>query len=196
MRDQIYYWKCDSPSSTDAKKRSYFKEKYDQAGLAEAVLAACRRLFGDAVLGADPLRVDGNHTAFRIRLPDRACFFRADDGSGDDDYMRAESALMARAAAQGLPVPKVLHTDVSRAFSPFRFQIMELCPDPPLDRHHKAGTLDQPGIARQLGRCLRQLHAISLEGFGFIDTDRLARDGTLRGLDTSYADYFFKRFEG
>ncbi|MCA1810133.1 MAG: aminoglycoside phosphotransferase family protein, partial [Lentisphaerae bacterium] len=55
--------------------------------------------------------------------------------------------------------------------------------------------LNVPVVARQLGELLRRLHAVELDGFGFIDTDRLRRDGVLTGLDRSYADYFDKRLE-
>ncbi len=195
MRDNIYYWKCDNPLETAAKTETYFKEKYDRAGLAETVERACRQVFGAALHDVTPLRVDGNHIAFIIRHDGGQSFFRADDGTGDDDYMLAESALMRLAAAGGVPVPRVLHTDVSRAHCPFRFQIMACCPDPALNVHHKAGILDLVGIAQQLGRHLFRLHAIPLDGFGFVDTDQLCRTGRLRGLDCAYRDYFLKRFD-
>jgi aminoglycoside phosphotransferase (APT) family kinase protein len=50
-------------------------------------------------------------------------------------------------------------------------------------------------VALQLGQYLRRLHSVPLAGFGFMDTDRLARTGELHGLDISYPDYFHKRFD-
>ena len=195
MRENIYYWKCDSPNSTDAKKRSYFKEKYDREGLDETVHEACSRFFGGAVRSVEPLRVDGNHTAFIVGHEDRQYFFRADDGTTYDDYMLTESALMQLAADAGVPVPKVYHTDVSQTHCPFRFQIMDYCPEPCLNLYHKEGTLDTAGVAGQLGRYLRRLHTIQLEGFGFINTERLSRNGHLQGLSVSYLDYFYTRLD-
>ncbi len=195
MRNNIYYWKCDNPLSHAARTASYFKEKYDRAGLKETVEDVCHQVFGTAFQEVEPLRVDGNHIAFIVRHGGGTSFFRADDGSGDDDYMLAESAFMRLAAEGGVPVPQVLHTDVSRERCPFRFQIMAHCPDPALNTHHQAGNLDLDGVARQLGRYLRRLHAIPLDGFGFMDTVHLSRIGRLRGLDRVYRDYFFRRLD-
>jgi aminoglycoside phosphotransferase (APT) family kinase protein len=195
MRDNIYYWKCDSPHSLETKRRTFFKDKYDREGLEETVREACERAFGGAVQDVKPLRVDGNHLAFTVCHADQEYFFRADDGGGDDDYMLAESALMGLAADAGVPVPRVVHTDVDRIRCPFRFQIMECCPDPCLNAHHKAGTLNSHAVATQLGLYLRRLHTIRLDGFGFVDTRLLRRTGRIRGLDASYRDYFHKRFD-
>jgi aminoglycoside phosphotransferase (APT) family kinase protein len=175
------------------KRQTYFKEKYDRPGLEDLVRPACRDALGDAPGEVVPLRTDGNHFAFRVAYPDRECLFRADDGTGDDDYLLAESRLMALAAGQGVPVPAVYHTDVTRARCPLRFQITAWCPDPCLHAHHKAGRLDIRAVSRQLGQSLRRLHAVRLDGFGFINTARLAASGDVRRLDARYADYFGKR---
>ena len=193
MRNNIYYWKCDSPHTAQEKCNSFFKDKYDRADLADAVRTACRVAFGGDPVEATPLRVDGNHIAFRVAHGGQKYFFRADDGEGDDDYMLAESALMRLAADNGVPVPRVFHTDVSRAISPFRFQIMECRHEPCLDVHHKNGSLNLAAVGTQLGACLRRIHSVRLDGFGFMDTELLSRTGKLRGLDPGYADYFHKR---
>ena len=46
MRNDIYYWKCDSPHTAQEKRKSFFKDKYDRADLTEAVMTACRSAFG------------------------------------------------------------------------------------------------------------------------------------------------------
>lgn len=195
MRTDIYYWKCDCPGSLSQKQASYFKEKYDRTDLADTVRRACRACLGSEPDDLEPLRADGNHIAFTFTRSGRKYFFRADDGAGDDDYMLAESALMRLAAQGGVPVPEVFHTDVSRSASPFRFQLMECRPEPCLDTYHKQGVLDLAAVGTQLGACLRSLHAIRIDGFGFIDTQLLARTGELRGLDLTYAGYFHKRLD-
>ncbi len=76
MRDNIYYWKCDNPLSDAAKTASYFKEKYDRAGLTETVARACRQVFGAAFQDVAPLRVDGSDTRLEQgrRLYDRKAY--------------------------------------------------------------------------------------------------------------------------
>ena len=193
MRNNIYYWKCDSPHSAQEKRNSFFKDKYDRADLADAVRTASRSAFRGDPVEASPLRVDGNHFAFLVTHGGQKYFFRADDGEGDDDYMLAESTLMQLAAESGVPVPKVFHTDVSCTISPLRFQIMECRHEPCLDVHHKSGSLNLTAVGMQLGTYLRRVHSVRLDGFGFIDTELLSRTGILRGLDPGYADYFHKR---
>ncbi len=195
MRHDIYYWKCDSPHSLDERQQSFFKEKYDQPYLADAVRKACADAFGHGPDELAPLRVDGNHVNFSFEVDGRSYLFRGDDGTGDDDYMLAESRLMALASTAGVPVPRVHHTDVSQKACPLRFQIMELCPHPNLNAHDRQGILDRPAIARQLGGILRRLHALPVDGFGFVDTDLLRDTGLLRGLHARYADYFNTRLD-
>lgn len=192
MRSRIYYWKCDNPLSLEAKRGSYFADKYDRAGLDEQVRQACTGAFGQAPAALAPLRGDGNHFAYRVNHAGQDYLFRADDGNGDDDYMLAESRLMALAAAHGVPVPHVVHTDVSRQRCPLRFQVMEFRPEPNLNTYHQRGELDLTAVPRQLGQHLRRLHGIPLPGFGFMNTAVLAAEGRLQGLDSDYPAYFGK----
>ncbi len=195
MRNDIYYWKCDSPHTAQEKRESFFKEKYDRADLGDVVKNACRGVFGETPQEVVPLRADGNHIAFIITHAGRKYFFRADDGCGDDDYMLAESRLMQLASEHGVPVPRVYHTDVSRTVCQFRFQIMDCCAEPCLNAHHKKQSLDLAAVGKQLGAYLHRLHTVRIDGFGFIDTERLGRTGQVRGLDQSYPDYFNKRLD-
>lgn len=195
MRQNIYYWKCDCPQTLEERRRSYFKEKYDRPGLADAVGAACRDALGETPRAVEPVRADGNHYAFIITCSDGQYFFRADDGLGDDDYMLAESRIMVMAAERGVPAPRVRHTDVSMRKAPFRFQIMEYRADSCLNVFHRDGRLDVEAVSRQLGAYLRLLHTISRDGFGFVDTALLARSGEVRGLDADYASYFYRRLD-
>lgn len=195
MRDNIYYWKCDSPHSLEQKRKSYFKEKYDRPGLASIVQRACHEVLGDPIPSVSPLRADGNHVAFIVTHGERSYFFRSDDGTGDDDYMLAESRLMQMVAAHGIPVPEVYHTDVTRSRCPFRFQLMAHCTAPCLNVYHKEGRLNLDTVPLQLGQLLRKLHAIHLDGFGFVDTTWLNTTGQVRGLDRAYVDYFHKRLD-
>jgi len=195
LREDIYYWKCDNPTSLEEKQASYFRSKYDQPELANLVQAACTQALGSAPDTVTALRVDGNHLAFSVACGGRSLLFRADDGAGDDDYLLAEGALMALARGAGVPVPEVFCTDVSRRYCPWRFHLVAFCGDPSLNHLERDGQLDTAAIATDLGRLLRRLHRVQLDGFGFINTALLAADGTVRGLDRCYADYFGKRLD-
>ena len=195
IRRNIYYWKCDSPQSVAEKKKSYFQDKYSQE-TRDAVFRACADFFAEQPAEIREVGCDGNHFAYLVDYPGKKYFFRADNGACGDEYMLAESALMKLASAAGLPVPKVYLTDCGMAKYGFRFQIMDSIPDQCLNFYHKENRLDVPKIARQLGRLLKKLHAVKLDGLGFIDTDRLQRDGVLIGIYGFNEEYFNKCLDG
>jgi aminoglycoside phosphotransferase (APT) family kinase protein len=196
LRENIYYWKCDNPLSLEGKKNLYFKDKYDRSDLVDRVKEACASALNVSARSIKPLDVDGNHFAFIIEDENgHAYFFRADDGGTDDDYLIAETAFIDLAAQHGVPVPRVFHTDITQKHGPFRFQIMEYLRDPSLSEHHQRGNLDLQAVAGRIGRHMRRLHTISLDGFGFADTDYLRSTGHIRGLDPTYPDYFHKQLD-
>lgn len=196
MRENIYYWKCDSPISVNKKKNLYFKDKYAYDNISDKVAEACARALYISVEKAVPLEVDGNHFAFIIEdVEGNKYFFRADDGTTDDDYLIAETAFITLAAKHGVPVPRVFYTDVTKAYCPFRFQIMEYFKDLPLSELHRRGSLDIQAVAGQIGSCMRHIHDIKLEGFGFVDTAHLRATGRIRGIDSDYPNYFYKQFD-
>ncbi|MFW6286417.1 MAG: phosphotransferase family protein [Candidatus Sumerlaeota bacterium] len=72
---------------------------------------------------------------------------------------------------------------------------MTFVPGDTLSDLARAGRLDNSAVAGELGRLLRRLHGIRLDGFGFIDTDQLRRDGQLIGLHQRYEDFFRCRLD-
>ena len=193
MRTDIYYWKCDNPLSFEEKR--LYNEKYRRADIAGLVAE-----IGALHFPGDPVRVAatgsaGNHYAYLLHLPEATYFFRADDGKLDDDYMEAESVAMALARERGVPVPELVVTDTTLARFPVRYQILECVPHSSLREHDQNGSLDRRAVSEQLGGYLAALHSITGEGFGFLDTELLRRDGTVRGLDRTHPDYFHKRLD-
>ncbi len=193
-REKVFYWKCDCDLSVAGKQQSYFADKYSPATV-ETARAAARDFAGTDQIDFAHLSVDGNHFAYRFVHNGKAYFLRTDDGRGDDDYMLAESAILTRLGAAGLPVPALYETSISMARHPFRYQIMDCLDAPPLIDHYKAGMLDLDAIAVQSGDFLAELHRIQLSGFGFIDTARLAGAKQLRGIDPTWRAYFHKCLE-
>ncbi len=190
MREDIYYWKCDSPISREDKRKLFFKDKYASESfklLAESCVKLWRSEAPASIAGAG---CDGNHFAFEITLKSgEKAFLRGDEGSGDD-YMLAETAAMELAAKQGVPCPKTLFSSIGSNSLGVNFQILELVDRKPLDKFHKDGSLDIEAAASQLGAVLRKLHSAKLDGFGFLDTSLLKVKGPAKGLKRSYADYF------
>ncbi len=192
LRTSIYYWKCDNPQSDTEKRQSYFKEKYERSDLPQMVEAAFVSVFNKTPESIEPLRADGNHIAYIVSLGGTQFFFRADDGEGEDEYLLAESRVMQLATEAGVPVPEVFHTDVSRSICPLRYQIMACCEDPCLNQYDRDGTLEHDAIADQLGKYMRRLHSVRVDGFGFLNTDELKQSGRVVGLDASNGAYFNK----
>lgn len=193
MRTNIYYWKCDSPLPLEEKR--LYNEKYRSADITGLVLEIAAQHFPNRPVRVTSTGSQGNHYAYLLHLPDVTYFFRADDGKLDDDYMDAESAAMAAARARGVPVPEVVVTDVTLGRFPVRYQIMEHIPHPSLSEHDQNNVLDRRAVSRRLGVHLAALHSITGNGFGFLDTGQLRRDGMLQGLDKSHRDYFYKRLD-
>ncbi len=186
MRHNIYYWKCDHLN------RNLFKEKYEQFDQTELAKSAIRKTFGAEAESIEPMNCDGNHFAYKVRVGGKQVLFRANADDSGDDYMLAEGALTRLAAAAGVPVPALLGIDVSGAV---RWQIWSWAEGRTLIDFERAGTLNKGAIARRTGEILRCLHSVSLEGFGFVDTEYLAATGNVRGLNKTYADYFHTRLE-
>jgi aminoglycoside phosphotransferase (APT) family kinase protein len=188
MRHNAYYWKCDCPLPAEERSVGFTAAKYDDEAVAEAARTACRANFGRDAEAVEPLRCAGNHHAYRVRTAGHDLLFRAAVDSTGDDYMRAEQALVALAAAQGVPVPQILACRAEPG-EMLRWQLMELVPGATLADLDREGQLDRTAIASELGQVLARLHRVRIDGFGFIDTDRLRVDGTLRGLHDHYLGY-------
>ena len=122
MRENIYYWKCDSPLSYE-EKRTY-NDKYQTSDITATVAEIASVHFSGSECRVEATGSAGNHYAYLLHAGDETWFFRADDGRIDDDYMDAESAVMARVREAGVPVPEVMVTDTSLDRFPVRYQIM------------------------------------------------------------------------
>ena len=196
MRENIYYWKCDSPLGAADARQLFFKEKYAKIDLAPLVNEAFAAWRGEKPLKIVPAGCDGNHFAYIVTLSDGSrFFFRGDDGLTGDDYMIAENFVLAEAGRRGLPVPRVHFSATGGPGRRMRYQVLDFMDFKPLNSYYKAGTLDIPAVAFQLGQHLRRLHEIKCDGFGFFNTELLQSGGALTGLWASYRDYFNTRLD-
>ena len=191
-RAGIYYWKCDRAAAFHGTAQGAGRMRPELEAQLRSVLA---RHFGGEPPELREGGGQGNHLTFIARLGGAERFVRVEDGPEHDDYLAVESHVLGRVRALGVPAPRVLGADASRRDVPFAWQVLELVPQPDLNRHFKAGTLDAPAIAMQLGRLVAQWQAIPVAGFGPFAVDALARDARLEGLHASYASYFRTRLE-
>ncbi|MFM1550018.1 MAG: phosphotransferase family protein [Lentisphaeria bacterium] len=190
MRDNIYYWKCDSPLSYE-EKRTY-NDKYQTSDITATVAEIASVHFSGSECRVEATGSAGNHYAYLLHVGDETWFFRADDGRIDDDYMDAESAVMARVREAGVPVPEVIVTDTSLDRFPVRYQIMAFVPHPSLRELDQDGTLDRVAVSRQLGGYVARFHGIGGDRYGFLNTEHLRDTGEFLGLDATHADFFHK----
>ncbi len=191
MRSRAFYWKCDCPGSPESKRRTYFSDKHRPESNAVA------RQITENFLGRVPahfecLKLDGNHFAYRFTDRGDTYLLRTDDGTTEDDYMAAESAIMVLLREQGFPVPKVFATDADAKKYSVRYQIMEFVAYPTLLSLSRAKKLDHKAMAGEFGKFLAKLHGIKLPGFGFLDTRTLKREARLSGRDPTWQEYFNK----
>lgn len=193
MRDNIYYWKCDSPVPQDEKKN--YNDKYSSADISGLINDICKDNLGESPLSVTSTGSAGNHYAYIIEYSDKKIFFRADDGKADDDYKYAEAAAMQAAGKAGIPVPELYVFDASLEKYPIRYQLLELVTDKCLNVYHQEGTLQVETISRQLGTMIGRLHSIAARGFGFFNTDILKEGGEVEGIDKTSLDYFNKCLE-
>jgi homoserine kinase type II len=114
--------------------------------------------------GHEPISVGTINTNLRVETADGPLFLRINEGKSEDDVWR-EAAIVAHAAAQGVPTPVPRATTDGFAFARWRGEIVSLF-------SWVAGrTLSRaevtPGHAAAVGAALAKLHAASA---GFPDS--------------------------
>ena len=178
-RSAIYYWKCDRPAAFHGTSET-------RPALDAELLVALRAHFPGEDIALTPAGGQGNHVTFRTRIAGEEAFVRVEDGPERDDYLDVESRVLDAVRALGVPTPRVLAVDASRARVPFAWQVLESIPHPDLNALHKRGELDLATVAHAIGAAIARWQSITPPGFGPFDS-ALPR---LEGYHASYADYF------
>jgi aminoglycoside phosphotransferase (APT) family kinase protein len=139
-------------------------------------------------------------------LPDAGTFhavFRLTAGSGPGWYARTsvpslpapalhfqiEAWAAPAARAAGLPVPAVRHVDLSRQHLPYDLEIVDAAPGIPL--------ADATGLLplAALGRAVRSLHAVAVDGFGLLDPGAWDAAGPPRGACDSWPEFLLTHLD-
>jgi len=189
-RETTYYWKCDRPSAFHGITHSHRPEYY-----LDSLRAALLPHFKDDTLTLSPAGGEGNHITFVLQSAEAKYFVRVEDGPEGDNHLKVESSVMTEVRKLNLPVPEVLAVDVSRETTPYAWQVLEYSNTPDLNQHFKAGTLDSPAIAVEIGSCIAQWQALRPPGFGPFNPDILQSQNRLEGFHSSYEKYFFLHLE-
>lgn len=191
-RATVHYWKCDRPAAFFG----LHGHAPDHGGteLASLVAQALSRHFGERV-ALDPGGSQGNHATFAATIRGRPCFVRVEDGPDGDDYLEVEAHVLREVARCGTPAPEVIAVDATRREAPFAWQVLERVPHADLNSHLKAGRLDMPAIATQIGAHVARWQAVAVAGFGPFSIAALRAGQGLRGYHAAYADYFRLRLD-
>jgi aminoglycoside phosphotransferase (APT) family kinase protein len=192
-RRDIYYWKCDRPAAFHGTAQGEARRpSRETESLVRELLT---RHFKVPPTHLRDGGGQGNHPTFIATIDAHEVFVRIEDGPEHDDYIAVESFVMDRVRALGVPTPRVHATDATRHVAPFAWQILERIAEPDLNRHFKAGMLVTAEVAAQIGRLIATWQGAAVEGFGPFDVERLASEGTLRGLHDHYPSYYFTRLD-
>jgi fructosamine-3-kinase len=182
-RRDIYYWKCDRPAAFHGTALRGGSD----GDLAATLASALRDHFGTAEVAVRPGAGQGNHVTYEANVGGRAMFVRLENGPEQDGHLAIESRVVELVRGTGVAVPEVYGCDASRRSVPFAWQALEQIDARDLNHWYKAGELDEPRIAFDLGSAVARWQSLTFEGFGTFRT----ADGTgLAGYHASYRDYF------
>lgn len=190
-RREIYYWKCDRPAAFHGTQ-----QRGDASAQCEPLLrVALERHFSAKTVELKPAGTQGNHLTWKADVDGRAMFIRVENGPEDDAHLAVESAVLDQVRAAGVPTPLVYGTDASRREVPFAWQALERIAFPDLNQCFKAGRLDVPHIAFEIGVAIAKWQSIRSRGFGPFDASVLCESQSLASYHASYAEYFHLRLD-
>lgn len=191
-RNNIYYWKCDRPSSFFAIGED---KTNDFTDIETEVYNLLKKYYGDDHFYVAPAGGQGNHITYLIKRDKTNYFLRLENGPENDDYMEVEAAIIGHIHDLGIPVPTIHAVDSSRQKYAFAWQIMEYLDYPDLNKIFKSGKLDANSIMYEIGTYVAQWQKFSTKGYGPYNSEILRSEGRLEGLLTTYRDYYILNME-
>ena len=160
-RHDIHAWKCDRPSAFQATRPSVAN-----AGIAGQLKDALREHFGTWHVAVSPGGGQGSHLTWDAVVDGQPLIVRVENGPEHDDHLAVESVILDRVRDAGVPTPQVIACDATRSRVTFAWQALERIPAPDLNHWFKAGTLDVPRIAFDIGVAIARWQDIAVEGYG------------------------------
>lgn len=195
-RRDIYYWKCDRPAAFHGTEW----RKAADASVAAQLRDALVRHFKPKSLTLSPGAGQGNHLTWNADVDGVPMFVRVENGPEKDGHLAVESMVLDRVRALNVPTPRVFGCDATRSGVPFAWQALERIPHPDLNQWFKAGALDAPRIAFDIGAAVAKWQALVFPSFGplhFVGAGLPFRggDAVAGGYHETYADYFHLRLD-
>jgi aminoglycoside phosphotransferase (APT) family kinase protein len=184
-RRGIYYWKCDRPAAFHGTSG-----EPGAAAIEPRLRAAIQAAFPGRTVALRPAAGQGNHRTFIASLDGEEAFVRVEDGPERDDYLEVESHVLDLVARAGIPAPRVLAVDATRAQVPFAWQVLEKIPHPDLNQLYKRGELRLEDVAEKIGAAVARWQSIAPRGFGPFRTATVRAQAALEGFHARYEDYF------
>jgi aminoglycoside phosphotransferase (APT) family kinase protein len=186
-RTGIYYWKCDRAAAFHGTEALRPENPQLDGQLRDAL----RRRFPETSFALTPAEGQGNHRTFRLKGEALDAFVRTEDGPERDNYFDVEAVVADALLARGVPVPKVLACDCSRADTSFAWQVLEYVPYPDLNQHFKRGALEIGPVAEAIGSAVAAWQDVPVSGYGPFSATEARTTGRLVGLQPSYSHYLF-----
>jgi len=152
----------------------------------QLVTAIMSRELRSAAIELTPLPTYPDTIVYQARAGRRALIFKAvDPGGRDPDGIALEAWACAAARRAGVPAPAVITLDISAAYFPSAYIVMERARGSSLEELALTGEQRAPLLA-QLGQALRRLHMLHLPGFGWLDEQAYRTGGEVRGSAHSW----------
>lgn len=121
-------------------------------------------------LGERPVAVEHvptleESTVYRVRLPSSLVYFKTEH---EGHSISVAAWAYEKAARVGVPVPEVLHLDLTRERWPEEFVLLSAVEGTDLE-HDPPDDSELVEILHRCGALLRRLHTVELEGFGELE---------------------------
>jgi aminoglycoside phosphotransferase (APT) family kinase protein len=141
---------------------------------AQAQAIVDRAAPGRSVARASPFGHGENSAVFDVELADGAPGLVIKIYPDSLHWKMQKEILIARLMSEhrlAAPVPRILHADESKTLIGFTFIVMDRLQGASLaDLERSLSASESLSIHAEMGRLLRDIHAITLEGFGYIGT--------------------------
>lgn len=123
---------------------------------------------------------------YEAQYPENPVIFKAIDPDGcDPDGIALEAWVCEKVCALGVPGPRVLAVNTSKSLFPGSYFVMEKASGFALNSLELT-TEERQHYVRLLGGYLRQIHAVKLDGFGWLDEAHYAQTGEVKGQEATW----------